>query len=142
MMNDECNSRFETKKMVLKGINNETAEIRLEGAEGNPSGIMIGRDAFLEVYVRLTKPGTEWSITDACLMVYEVQQIMKWMRSVALANEATEPLYFMEPNLSFHFLYYEDDAALFKISFSSGLTPPWAGTFQRCSCRSEASRPT
>jgi len=79
---------------------------------------------WLNVHVSVTHPRGSWSKTDACLLTFELAQLIEWLRNLATDNLAHSVQDFMEPELSFE--WFGGDRNILRIYLDFSLRPSWS----------------
>ncbi len=90
-------------------------------AEGEPY------DAnWLQVRVDVAGPQGAWSITDPCLLTYEVARLADWLDLAGSGQAATPAISFLEPALLFRLIERERSEKVLRIHFGNLAHPNWA----------------
>lgn len=112
--------------MIIKGIENQQVEIRVEGYEF--PDIKNGYDGnWLEIFIDVKTKERKWQRTDPALLTWEVEYLIEWFETLA---ENKKPKWyklndFTEPNLSFEIINdYNESLKKFKIIFDLEFRPP------------------
>jgi hypothetical protein len=80
---------------------------------------------WLMIKVTATKDSLKWSITDPCLLAWEIQEIVEWFNALA-NNKKMESSWvrFTEPNLWFNYVEIAEEKVRVSIYFDAELLPP------------------
>ncbi len=91
--------------MVLKGLNNQTVELKITNYQFPES---LDRDLdgnWLNIYLKVDSVQGKWQTVDPSLTTWEVQDLIDWFNDLSCDSKPkwnnTE---FIEPNISFHLL--------------------------------------
>lgn len=91
--------------MVLKGLNNQTVELKITNYQFPES---LDRDLdgnWLNIYLKVDSVQGKWQTVDPSLTTWEVQDLIDWFKDLSCDSKPkwnnTE---FIEPNISFHLL--------------------------------------
>jgi hypothetical protein len=81
---------------------------------------------WLLVRVSASLPAGAWTVTDPCLLTYEVARLADWLDAVATGSEAANETGFVEPNLWFQVVRPGTGESCLRVYFELECRPPWA----------------
>lgn len=103
-----------------------SVELAIEGyqfPEMAPIAGSFDHDAnWLQVRGAFHANGIEWSFVDPCLMTVEAQELLDWLREVAVGGSPDE-LWFTEPNLTFGLDESNAESVVLRVCFSHESAP-------------------
>jgi hypothetical protein len=91
--------------MVIKGLNNQTVELKITNYQFPES---LDRDLdgnWLNIYLKVDSVQGKWQTVDPSLTTWEVQDLIDWFKDLSCdSNPKWNNTEFTEPNISFHLL--------------------------------------
>ena len=93
--------------MIIKGINNQTVELRITNYQ-YPSSLDRDWDgSWLNIYLKVESKSGNWQTIDPSLTTWEVQGLIDWFNDLSNNSKPKwSDMEFTEPNLS---LYLQND---------------------------------
>ncbi len=79
---------------------------------------------WLNIHVSVKHPRGSWSKTDACMMTFELAQLIEWFRGLADNCPSHSEKYFTEPELSFK--WFGEGKNVLRINLDYSLRPAWS----------------
>ena len=110
--------------MMLQGIENQTVDFRIVGYQFPQIDNDHYDSNWLIIEVRVESNSGKWVASDPALLTFEFQEIIDWLEAIYQQPKTTAPfLDFIEPNLQFEFLAYEDTNFQIRMRFDYELLP-------------------
>lgn len=105
--------------MIIKGINNQTVELRIMNYQFPGTSNRDYDGNWLNIYLKVDSELGKWQTIDPSLLTWEVEELINWLHT--LSNNIVPEnklLEFLEPNLSFELLSTPTDSVKqFKFIF-------------------------
>lgn len=70
--------------------------------------------------------GQSWTTVDPCMLTVEVGGLINWLGSITNGELSEDEVTFLEPNLSFRCMDYNQEHVLIRVYFKLESRPDWA----------------
>ncbi len=104
-------------EMILKGIDNQSVELRISGYEFPYITDCEDDSNWLLIYLNVKSKCGNWETTDPSLLTSEVKEIINWLDNLSMNKWTERNLSFLEPNLEFDLIKSLTDLKTVRISF-------------------------
>lgn len=96
--------------MVIKGINNQSVEIRVNNYQFPETDDRNYDGNWLHIYLNVRSDMGNWQSVDPSLLTWEIQELIDWLDQLS-KNEKSKwkKMDFIEPNISFELMNSEND---------------------------------
>ena len=111
--------------MVIKGINNQSVEIRVNNYQFPETDDRNYDGNWLHIYLNVRSDMGNWQSVDPSLLTWEIQELIDWLDQLS-KNEKSKwkKMDFIEPNISFELMNSENDLKKrIKIEFNAESRP-------------------
>jgi hypothetical protein len=118
--------------MLIKGINNQSVEIRVTNYQFPETRDREYDGNWLNIYLNVKSQLGNWQCVDHSLLTWELQELIDWLKKLSENKKPKfEQMEFIEPNLSFHLMNsYNDLEKKIKIEFRLESRPKSAKEYQ------------
>ena len=107
----------------IEGIINQLLELEIVNYQF-PDIVNEEYDAnWLSIYFKIDSKFGKWQTTDACLLTWEVQEIINWLKSLANSEKVENEISFTEPNLTIKKFAENDGITRLRFIFDHELRP-------------------
>ena len=110
--------------MRLRGAEDTEFEMKVTGYQFSHLKQEPYDSDWLNIHVDVAHPRGDWSKTDACLLTFELSQLIDWLRSIADECPEHAQIDFMEPELWFE--WFGGDRNALRIYLHYSLRPSWS----------------
>jgi len=105
----------------IEGIDNQSLEIEILNYQF-PEIVIEEYDAnWLNIYFKIDSKFGKWHTAHACLLTWEVQEIINWLKSLANYEKVRNEIFFIEPNLTIKKLVENDEITRLRFIFDHEL---------------------
>jgi hypothetical protein len=108
-----------SEKMIFKGINNQTVELKIINYQYPASHDKDWDGNWLNIYIKVNSQVGNWQTVDPSLTTWEFQELIDWFQDLSNnKKQKWDEMGFTEPNLSFCLLNdYNDKIKAIRIKF-------------------------